>query len=283
MLFNKSNILTKCNPRGASVSHRHISSFGSILGKRWLSWPLIGWDIFDIPSIAEWNWTKLVRNQVFNVHYQVLFSGPNRKQRWLPWHLIGWKMSDFFSGAMHSWNRSWRNLTVFGPILWPLVSTFLLHSENGILRNFERKQVFNVLYRVCFSFSGWSKNKGGWDMFDISLIAERNLTNLDKTKEFNALFKVCVFKYGLVHVSMCQHRFPVGPYLHRRHRDVDAIVWTSEPCHNSFASFTSSTLRCWRYCIATFDPRNSGIVLPLPHGAPEWIIYKLMQYTFSSK
>ena len=46
------------------------------------AWPLIGWDIFDFFSeTAEWNSTKLDRNQDLNALYQVCVFGADRKNK----------------------------------------------------------------------------------------------------------------------------------------------------------------------------------------------------------
>ena len=59
---------------------------GRLKKTRWLSWPLIGWDIFDFSfETAEQNSTKLDRKQDLNVLYQVwFFFGPIRRTRWPP-------------------------------------------------------------------------------------------------------------------------------------------------------------------------------------------------------
>ena len=55
-----------------STSSTKFVFFGPIGKKRWLPWPLIGWDIFDFSSeTAEQNSTKLDRKQDLNVLYQV--------------------------------------------------------------------------------------------------------------------------------------------------------------------------------------------------------------------
>ena len=64
------------------------------IGKtRWLSRPLIGWDICNFYSnsgTAERNSSKLDRKQDLNVLYQVCVFGPIGKPRWPPRPLIGW-------------------------------------------------------------------------------------------------------------------------------------------------------------------------------------------------
>ena len=105
--------------------------FGPIGKTRRLSWPLIGWDIFDFSSVtADRNSTKLDRKQDLNVLYQVcVFFGPIGKTRWPPWPLIGWDILDFFSETAE---RNWTKL--------------------------DRKQDLSVLYRVCVFWADW-KNK----------------------------------------------------------------------------------------------------------------------------
>ena len=55
---------------------------GLIYKTRWLSWPLIGWDIFDFFSeTAEWNSTKLDRKEDLNVLYQVCVFRADQKNK----------------------------------------------------------------------------------------------------------------------------------------------------------------------------------------------------------
>ena len=63
---------------------------GPIGKTRWLSWPLIGRDIFDFSSeTAEPNSTKLDRKQDLKALYQVCVFRADRKNKMAAWPLIG--------------------------------------------------------------------------------------------------------------------------------------------------------------------------------------------------
>ena len=99
--------------------------------KKWPSWPMIGWDIFDFSyETTERNSTKLDRKQVLNVLYQVcVFRAYPKKQ----------------------YGR---------PGLW-LAETYFDFSSETVEQNsakLDRKQDLNVLYQVCV-FSGRKVNK----------------------------------------------------------------------------------------------------------------------------
>ena len=65
-----------------STSSTKIVFLGPIRKIRWLSWPLIGWDIFDFSSeTAERNSTKLDRKHDLNVLYQVCVFWADRKNK----------------------------------------------------------------------------------------------------------------------------------------------------------------------------------------------------------
>ena len=65
-----------------SMSSTKFVFFGPIRKTRWLSWPLIGWDIFDFSSeTAERNSMKLYRKQDLNVLYQVCAFQADRKNK----------------------------------------------------------------------------------------------------------------------------------------------------------------------------------------------------------
>ena len=77
-----------------------VRVFGPIAKPRYLPWPLISGNIFDIFSeTTEQNLTTLDRNQDLDVPYPVVFFGLIEK-RWPPWPLIGWDTFDFSS----EWN-----------------------------------------------------------------------------------------------------------------------------------------------------------------------------------
>ena len=68
--------------RKISTSFSKFVFFGQIRKKRWPSWPLIGWDIFDFSSdTPERNSTKLDRKQDLNVLYQVGVFWADRKNK----------------------------------------------------------------------------------------------------------------------------------------------------------------------------------------------------------
>ena len=137
--------------------------------KRWPSWPLIGWDIFDFFSeTAERNSTKLDRKQDPNVFYQVCVIGADRKN----------KMAALDSDLL----RHFR---------------FPLWTESTKL---DRKQTLNVLYQVCVFRADLKNNMAsrpliGWEIFDFfSKTTERNSTKLDRKEDLNVLYQVFVFR-----------------------------------------------------------------------------------------
>ena len=80
-----------------STSSTKFWCFGPIRKTRWLPWPLIVWDIFDISETTERNSRKLDRKQDLNVLYQVLFFRPISEQKCPPlrilvfekrWHIV---------------------------------------------------------------------------------------------------------------------------------------------------------------------------------------------------
>ena len=139
---------------------------------RWPSWPLIGWEFFDFPSvIAEQSSTKLDRNQVFNVVYQLNVFGKSYYQDDQPGLWLAWGIFDFSSDT-----AEWKST------------------------KYDEKQNLNVLYQVCvlvpIGKSRWpSWLLIGWDMFDFfSATAERNSMKLDKEQDPNVVYQVCVFQ-----------------------------------------------------------------------------------------
>ena len=182
--------------------------FGPIGKTRWLSQPLIGWDIFDFSlETAERKSTKLDRKQDLKALYQVCVFRADRKKQDAAWPLIGWDIFDF------SYESAERYST-----------------------KLDRKQDLNTLYQVCV-FRTDRKNKMaalasdwprhfrlliwnhwtpstkfvflrpigetkwppwpliGWDIFDFSeKTAERNSTKLYWKQALNAFYHVCVFQ-----------------------------------------------------------------------------------------
>ena len=191
------------------------------IGKtRWPPWPLIGWDIFDFSSeIAERNSTKLDRKQDLNVLYQVCVFRADLKNKmaalasdWLRhFRLLPWNRWTEFK---ETWQeaRSQRPLPCLcfsgqsekqdgRPGLWlaETFSTSPLKPHNGIQWNLTGSKISTSSTK--FVFFGPIGKTGcppwpliGWDIFDFSSeTAERNSTKLDKKKDLNVLYHVCVF------------------------------------------------------------------------------------------
>ena len=102
------------------------------IGKtRWLPWPLIGRNIFEI---LLWNqWTEYNKTWQETKSQRPLpslcFLGSTGTTRWPPWPLIGWDILDFSS-----------------------------ETAKGSSTKLGRKQDLNVLYQVC-AFWANRKNK----------------------------------------------------------------------------------------------------------------------------
>ena len=150
--------------------------FGPIGKIKWPSWPLIGWDIFDFSSETdEGNSTKLDRKQDLNVLYQFFVFWAERKNK------MAILASDWLRHFRHLlWNR-WMEFNKTGqearsqcplqclcflgrsdkqdgrPGLW-FAKTFFDFSSKTVERNstkLDRKQDFNVLYKVCVFRADW--------------------------------------------------------------------------------------------------------------------------------
>ena len=106
---------------------------------KWLSWPLIGWDIFDFSEeTAERNSMKLDRKQALNAFYHVcVFQANREKTKWPPWPLIGWGVFDFSTET----------------------------AERNSMK-LDRKQDLNALYQVCV-FQVDRKNKMAAPAYDL--------------------------------------------------------------------------------------------------------------------
>ena len=73
------------------------------------AWPLIGWDIFDFFSgTAEWNSTKLDRNQDLNALYHVCVFWPIEKNKIAA--LVSWLAETFSTSPLKPLNRIQWNL-----------------------------------------------------------------------------------------------------------------------------------------------------------------------------
>ena len=136
-------------------SQRPIPSFvfGANRKQSWLSWPLIGWESFDLMSSIKLLFLGWFGNQDGGLasdwlrHFQLICKiytefketrqkatssntlcfVPVRKPRLTPWRLNGWDIFDFSS-----------------------------ETAEQNLRKLDTKQDLNVLYQ--FVFSGWLKN-----------------------------------------------------------------------------------------------------------------------------
>ena len=147
--------------------------FGPIRKKRWLPWPLIGWDIFDFSSeTAKRNSTKLDRKQDLNALYQVcFFSGRSEKQDGRPGL---WLAETFSTSPLKPLNGIQRNLT--GSNISTPSTKFVFFGPIGKTR-------WPPWPLIC------------WHIFDFSSeTAERNSRKLDREQDNNALYQVCVFR-----------------------------------------------------------------------------------------
>ena len=204
-----------------STSSTKFVFFGSIEKTRWPPWPLIGWDIFDFSSeTAERNSAKLDRKQDHNVLYHVCVFRADRKNK-----MAGpgfWLAETFSTSPLKLLNRIQRNLTgrkittsstkfvFFGPIgktrwpPWPLICwdifDFFSETAERIQRNLTGSNISKSSTKFVF-FGPIEKTRWppwpliGWDIFDFSSeTAERNSAKLDRKKDLNVLYQVCVFR-----------------------------------------------------------------------------------------
>ena len=192
------------------------------IGKtRWPPWPLIGWDIFDFSSeTAERNSTRLIRKQDLNILYQVCVFRADRKNKmaalaadWLRhFRLLLWN-------RWREFKETWQEARLQHPLpsmcfsgrsekqdgrpgLWlaETFSTSPLKPLNRIQRNVTGSKISTSSTKFVF-FGPIGKTRWlpwlliGWDIFDFSSeTAEGNSTKLDRKKDPNALFQVCVFR-----------------------------------------------------------------------------------------
>ena len=155
-----------------STSSTMFVFFGPIRKTRWPPWPLIGWDILDFSSeTAERNSMKLDRKQDLNILYQLCVFLADRKNR--------------MAALASDWLRH------FGLLLW--------NRRTEFNETWQEARSQRPLPSLCFP--GRSENKMAalgsdcWDIFDFSSeTAERNSMKLDKKKDFNVLYHVCVFR-----------------------------------------------------------------------------------------
>ena len=145
---------------------RSLCFWGRSEKKRWLPWPLIGWNIFDFSSkTAEQNSTKLDRKQDLKVLYQVcVFSGRSEKQDGRP----GLWLAETFSTSP---------LKLLNGIQWNLTGSIISVSPT--------KCVFCGSIRKT-RWPPWPLI--GWDIFDFSSeTAIHNKTKLDRKQDLTVL------------------------------------------------------------------------------------------------
>ena len=165
----------KRNMRGSKVSTSSTKFvFFAPIGKTWWPlWPLIGWDIFDFSSeTAEQNSTKTDRKQDYNVLYKVCVFRPIGKKQ---------------DGRPCRW-------------LAETFSTSPLKPPNGIQRSMTGSKITTSSTKFVF-FGPIGKARWppwaliGWDIFDFySATAEQNSTKLDRKRDCNVLYQVCVLR-----------------------------------------------------------------------------------------
>ena len=176
--------------------------------------------IFDFFSeTAKRNSTKLDRKQDLNVLYKVCVFRADRKNKmaalasdWLGhFRLLLWNRWTEFNETwqearsqcpLQSLCFSGRSEKQDGrPGLW-LAETFLTSSLkplNGIQRNLTGSKIWTSSTKIMF-FGPIGKTRWppwhliGWDIFDFSETAERNLTKLDRMQDLNVLYQDCVFR-----------------------------------------------------------------------------------------
>ena len=204
-----------------SMSSTKFVFFGPIGKTRWLPWPLIGWNIFNFSSeTAERNLMKLDRKQDLNVLYQVCVFRANRKNKmaalasdWLRhFRLLLWNCWTEFD---ETWQEARSqcplpSLCFSGqsekqdgrPSLWlaETFSTSPLKPLNGIWRNLTGSKISMSSTQFVF-FEPIGKTRWppwpliGLDIFNFcSETTERNSTKLDRKKDLNVLYQVCVFQ-----------------------------------------------------------------------------------------
>ena len=204
-----------------SMSSTKFVFFGLIGKTRWPPWPLIGWDIFDFSfETAEPNSMKLDRKQDLNVLYKVCVFGADRKNKMAvlasdwprPFRLLLWNRWTEF-------NETWQEARSQCPLpslcfsgqsekqdgrpgLWlaETFSTSPLKPLNGIWRNLTGSKISMSSTKIVF-FEPIGKTRWppwppiGWDIFNFySETAEQNSMKLDRKKDLNVLYQVCVFQ-----------------------------------------------------------------------------------------
>ena len=195
--------------------------FGPIGKTRWPPWPLIGWDIFDFSSeTAERNSTKLDRKQDLNVLYKVCVFRTDWGNKmatlasdWLRhFGLLLWNRWTEFN---ETWQEArsqrplpslcfsgWSEKQDGRPGLWlaETFSTSPLKLPNRIWRNLTGSKITTSSTKIVF-FEPIGRTRWppwpliGWDIFNFcSETAEQNSMKLDRKKDLNVLYQVCVFQ-----------------------------------------------------------------------------------------
>ena len=185
-----------------------------------MPWPLISWDIFNSSSeTAEQIWTKLYRKQDLYILYEVCVFRADWTNKmaalasdWLRhFRLLFWNR---WTELNETWLEArsqcpWPSLCFLGrsekqdgrPGLWlaEIFSTSLLKPLNGIQRNLTGRKILMSSTKFVF-FGPIRKTRWppwpliGLDIFNSSSeTAERIWTKLDRKKDLNVLYEVCVF------------------------------------------------------------------------------------------
>ena len=131
---------------------------------------VVNFSHFDFSETAKRNSMKLDRKQDLNVLYQVCVFRADRKTRWPP----GLWLAETFSTSP---------LKPLNGIQWNLTGSKISRSSTKFV-------FFGPIGKT-----GWPPwPLISWDILDFSSkTAERNSTKLDKKKDLNVLYKVCVF------------------------------------------------------------------------------------------
>ena len=164
-----------------SMSSTKFVFFGPIGKTRWQTWPLIGWDIFDISSeTAERNSMKLDRKQDLNVLYQVcIFSGQsvNKIGR------LGWLLKK----VAHC--TQVHDMWPFGPLV---KNSYIFYTPDFTMENSLSYVIF------CWFFATTAYQR----IIFIFLVRTKLVKNSVKVSYFSSQFpgknckkKICYFNY----------------------------------------------------------------------------------------
>ena len=178
--------------------------------------PSLTFHIYDFSSeTTEENSMKLDRKQELDILYQVCVFQVDRP----PWPLIGWHFWLLLWNRRTEFNQTWQeartrhplpSLCISGrsekqdgrPGLWlpETFSTSPLKPLSEIQRKLTGKKISMPSTKSVF-FGQIGKTRWppwpliGWDIFDFSSeTTQRNSTKLDRKKDLNVLYQVCVFR-----------------------------------------------------------------------------------------